>query len=399
MKPNVGFLLLSVFCAYALEAARGTCWHEFRQEETDQEFVRHAFTDVIAVAKTNHTLVPVLIIGSGPSGLAAAMYAARAKLYTVVVTGEEPLGQLANSKLVENMPAVPADAGHKIMRFMEQTAVHYGAKFLDDSVESIERSESGSFFTVTTTQGKTIHALTVIIATGISPQKMGIPGEDTYLHRGVFTCAICECRLTTDKAVVIGGTGNSFSFAEMISYLLPYAQSIAVVGPQNVITAAVGKQRKGREKITMYSDATISEIVGDGKEVTDARIHTVQGDVQIPTDFVFLALQRVPHTERFAKLVKCDSQGYIELLTRTQATSCSGIFGAGNVADRHYKQASTATGYGAAAGLDAVAYLRKQGFTQEIAQLCEPYYLEQVRSCAREKSEIYSLADVPESVW
>lgn len=357
------------------------CWHGNWPEIGDVPSVRHPFSAAFESAKLQNTLVPVLVIGSGPSGLAAALYTARAKMHTVVVMGNEPLGQLSHSPRVENIPAVSAAQGQTIMDFMEQCAAHAGVKFLDDTVVKIERAEQESFFIATTASGYVLHALTVIIATGVSPRAMGIVGEDTYTHRGVFNCAIYECRQTTGKAVVVAGNGGVWAFSEMISYLLPYAQSITVVGAADTITAAAHKQRQNSEKLTLYPNGKLIEIYGDGRAVTGVRVQTEKGEIrELPTEFVFLALSRAPNSELFASLVTRDAQGYIDLTGRSQATSCLGVFAAGNVADRLYKQASTATGYGAAAGLDAVAYLQRQGFSREVADLVQPYCFKPVRT-------------------
>jgi thioredoxin reductase (NADPH) len=324
--------------------------------------------------KQVENLVPVLIIGSGPAGQAAATYTIRAKMATVVVRGHEPGGQLMGSTWVENMPGVEPATGHQIMEAMELRNMRQQVQFIDGKIERI--TPTGNYFIVHTDTGLQLHALTVIIATGATARTLQIPGESNYLNNGVFTCAVCDCRQATDKDVMVVGGGDSA--IETVMHLAPYARSITLVVRKGHLRAAAVMQDRLKEYSmaqTLFNKQPI-EIQGDDTGIQSVLLQdtiTRQETVR-PIDCVFLAIGHVPHSEPFSSLVSCDAHGYINVLGRSQKTSVPGIFAAGDVVDSVYRQAGSATGDAVKAGLDAIAYLHEHGFSEHIAQALEPYY-------------------------
>ena len=344
------------------------------------------------VTRNTQSLVPVLVVGSGVAGLSAGIYTARAHLYTVVMAGGEPGGQLMGSSLVENMPGVPAESGYKIINRMEKQAKEAGVHFLDDTAEAIEVAADGDHFIVHTEQGRTMHALTIIIATGAFPHKLAVPGEELFTNYGVFTCAVCDCRQATGKSVVVVGGGDSA--IETVMHLAPYAQKITLLVRGDRMRASVALQDKLKkyDHVTVQYQTKITEIVGtfdsenfdeqeNGSWMTGIMAQNAQTQETsfVPAECAFVAIGHKPNSALFASLISLDAQGYIQLQGRTQLTSRSGIFAAGDVTDPRYKQAGRASGDAAAAGLDAIAYLHEQGFSVALADELAPWYFQDVR--------------------
>lgn len=338
----------------------------------------HAYTAAeLSAVGVEHNLVPVLVIGSGPAGLAAAFYTARAKLPTFVVHGHEPGGQLMGSSWVENMPGVEPAKGYKIIEDMQRQAVNQGAQFLDGSVELIERSTSGNYFMVHIDSGLKINALTVIVATGATARILNIPGESVYMNNGVFTCAVCDCAQAQDKEVIVVGGGDSA--IEHIMHLAPYAKRITLMVRKDHLRAAPVMQDRLKAYNSvrvLYNTAPVA-IEGDGTTLQGVRVRNTQTGQEsfMSADCVFLAIGHIPHSGIFANLLPMDAEGYIHLPTRAQKTIVPGIFVAGDVADRIYRQAAVAMGDGSKAGLDAIAYLHEYGFNEQLSAELAPYYL------------------------
>lgn len=333
------------------------------------------------IYQNNPTLIPLVVIGSGPAGLSAALYTARAKIYTVIISGNEPGGQLMGSTYVENMPGVASDKGHVIIESMEQQAVQVGAHFLDDTIKQIEVAPDGYYFILHTEQGMELHALAIIIATGAASKRLEIPGESLYASQGVYTCAVCDCRQATDKQVLVIGGGDAA--IEAVMHLAPYAQSITMLVRRDRMRASLIMQDKLKryEHVTVVHQKQVVEIVGDDNEMTGAYVldTTTNEKVLLPAACAFVSIGHIPNTTLFSSLIALDSNGYVELSGRSQETSYPGIFAAGDVADTRYKQAGSASGYGIGAALDAIDYLRKKGFSDGVARSLEPCYFKKVR--------------------
>jgi thioredoxin reductase (NADPH) len=341
------------------------------------------FDEILAASKEQKNIVPVLVIGSGPAGMAAAFAAAQAKLHTVMIAGSELGGQLADAKLVDNIQTIAPTAGATIMDQQLERATQAGVTCLsDDEVTRIERAEVGNYFIVHTAQNRVIHALTLIAATGAGLKRLGVPGEAQYMNKGIFSCAACDGREARNKRVMVIARGPALQ--ELLYHLMPLAQHIIVValpGDKEFVLPHREPLMRAASVETL-NGVTVSGIIGDGANVQAVRVvHTATGEKELlPVSCLFVSLGREPNSRLFAPLAQCTPQGFLELVSRSQTTSCSatscpGMFAAGNVTDSVYKRAPTAMGDGVKAACDALLYLRKHGFNQDIAKMLEPYYL------------------------
>ncbi|GMU19146.1 MAG: bifunctional thioredoxin reductase/thioredoxin [Candidatus Babeliales bacterium] len=317
--------------------------------------------------KDKKNVYPMVVIGSGPAGLSAGLYGARAKKKTLVIEGMKPGGLLTETSYVENWPGFKAILGKDLMNELKAQAAYFGASFLEDTVERVDFSQWP--FVIYTDDGKIIYALTVIIATGASPSPLNIPGEKEFWGKGVTTCAICDAPFYANKNVVIIGGGDS-AIAEAIQ-LSAYADKITILVRKDKMRAAPTNQEllKGYPKVSIMYNIEPKEILGDEKHVTGIKIYnnkTKETSI-MPIDGVFLAIGHKPNTGLFKGSVKLDSNGYIIVEGRTQATSIPGVYAAGDVEDHRYRQAGIAAGSGIKAALDADFWLNELGFTEEIA--------------------------------
>lgn len=304
--------------------------------------------------------IPLVIIGGGPAGLAAGLYGARAKLKeTLVITGDLLGGQLTGSGEVENWPGIVRKQGAAIMDdFIAQTE-SVGVQFLEDSVVKVDFSQSP--FTLMTSENGILEADALIIATGSTPKKLGVPGEQEYWGAGVSSCAVCDCFLYGDREVVIVGGGDSA--IEEALHLVPYAKKITIFVRSDFMRAVPSMQdklRKYREKISVIYNSHITQVLGDGSSVTGVRVYDARTgqEYEYPTDGLFLAIGHTPNTELFVDWLDLDANGYVYLPTRSQMTTLPGIFVAGDVADNKFRQAGIAAGSGIQAALEAIEFLR-----------------------------------------
>lgn len=306
------------------------------------------------------TIHKLLILGSGPAGLTAAIYASRANLKPIVIQGNNPGGQLMNTTAVENWPGEKSIMGPQLMIKMMDHAKHFGATLIPDDVASVDFSKE--VLTVTTAQGETYSAHSVIIATGADHKKLRCPGEDTYWNKGVTNCAVCDGAFFPDKNVVIIGGGDTAM--EDASFLKKFTKKITIIQIQEKLSASYAMQQRvlNDPDITIKYNSAVTEIKGDGEKVTHITIkNSATGTTEdIPADGVFVAIGLNPNTNPFKDQVKCNEYGYIEVENRTR-TSVERVFCAGDVHDYHYRQAVTAAGSGCMAALDAERYLSSRG--------------------------------------
>ncbi len=316
--------------------------------------------------KTN--LMPVAVIGSGPAGLMAAIYCARGGKDTFVIEGNKPGGLLMDTTDVENWPGKTSIKGPEIIENLRAQAIHQGVKFVADAVERIDRSSWP--YAIHTENGNQFHALSIIIATGASPRKLGVSGEELYWGGGVTSCAVCDAPFYKGEEVVVVGGGDS-AIEEAIQ-LAAYAKKITILVRKDRMRAAAGMQArlKGYDQIQVQYNVEIRKILGNGELVTGVELynHTTSKTSIFPTSGVFLAVGHDPNSQLIQGTVTTDPQGYIKVEGRTQETSVPGIFAAGDVADFRYRQAGTSAGQGISAGLDAVRFLDDIGFTPDITQ-------------------------------
>lgn len=301
----------------------------------------------------------LIIIGSGPAGLTAAIYAARADLKPLVLEGSQPGGQLMGTTLVENWPGTKSIMGPKLMMDMKEHAKGFGTQFLAESITSVDFSKRP--FTLKTDRDKTLQAEAVILATGSSPNRLKVPGEDEYWGKGVTTCAVCDGAFYKDQKVVIVGGGDTAM--EDASFMTKFTKDVTVIQILDKLTASQAMQHRvlNDPDIKVIYNSTVTGFEGDGQRVKkitikDQKTDTVQ---TMDVDGVFIAIGMSPNTKPFHGHIELDKWGYLKLHDETK-TSIEGIFGAGDAGDYRYRQAITSAGSGCMAALDAERYLAAQ---------------------------------------
>ncbi|WP_347264402.1 thioredoxin-disulfide reductase [Nitrobacter sp.] len=302
----------------------------------------------------------VVIIGSGPAGYTAAIYAARAMLEPVLIQGIQPGGQLTITTDVENYPGF-ADViqGPWLMEQMEKQAAHVGTRIVTDTVTSLDVSQRP--FRLTCDSGEVYLAETVILATGAQARWLGLPSEDTFKGFGVSACATCDGFFYRGKNVIVIGGGNTA--VEEALFLTNFASQVTLVHRRDHFRAERILQDRAfkHPKIKVIWDSAIDEICGgeDPPKVTHVRLKNVKSGelTEIEADGVFIAIGHAPATELVTGKVKLKPSGYVEVAPNSTATSVPGLFAAGDVADEVYRQAVTAAGLGCMAALEAERFL------------------------------------------
>lgn len=319
--------------------------------------------------------VRVVVIGSGPAGLTAALYTARAQLSTVVITGMQLGGQIATTSDVDNFPGFPDGVqGPELAEKMRAQAERFGARFDYDIVTEVDFSK-GSPFTVKT-QNNEYSADSVIVTIGASPRKLGIPGEDENIGRGVSYCATCDGYFFRGKDIVVVGGGDS-ALQEAI-FLTKYANSVTIIHRRDELRASVALQTRAfaNPKIHFIYDTVVDEIKNDEsgvvKSVTLRNVKT--GDVtEKPTDGVFVFIGYDPNSVIFNSQLTTDAAGYVIVDDRFR-TNIEGVFAGGEIHDNIFRQAITAAGQGCAAALMAINWLGER--EDQLQRLDEPVEVE-----------------------
>jgi thioredoxin reductase (NADPH) len=305
------------------------------------------------------TVENILIIGSGPAGLTAAIYAARAGLNPLLFEGPNPGGQLMGTTYVDNWPGSNHILGPQLMQAMLEHTHQLGTRRITEEVTSVNFTNKP--FTVTTKKNS-YTSRAVIIATGATPKKLGCPGEDTYWGKGVTTCAVCDGALYKDKKVIIVGGGDTAM--ENASFMTNFTKDITIVHILDTLTACHAMQEKviNNPATRILYQSTVTEIKGNGNHVTGVTITNKKtGKKQEEaTNAVFIAVGLNPNTNLFKNQIDLHPNGYIVVHDKTN-TSVSGIFVAGDVADVRYRQAVTSAATGCMAALDAERYLKQSG--------------------------------------
>ena len=297
----------------------------------------------------------VIIIGGGPAGLTAALYAARAAAKPLVLIGEAVGGQAATTHEIENYPGFPDGVGGaELGQQMQAQAERFGAKVQFDFATSVD-FKTYPFKVQTHAQAYTAKA--VIISTGSSPRKLGVPGEAEFSARGVSYCATCDGYFYKDKKVVVVGGGNS-ALDESL-FLTRLVSKITIIHRRDQLRADPVLQERAfaSPKIEFVWDTVVQEILGD-EEANAVRLRNVKtGDERVmETDGVFIYIGHVPNTKVFEGQLELDEQGYV-VTDRRQHTSVPGVFAAGDVQDPVFRQIVTAAGTGSAAAIEAVRFL------------------------------------------
>jgi len=304
--------------------------------------------------------VKCLIIGSGPAGYTAAIYAARANMFPVLYQGAQPGGQLTTTNEVENFPGYPDGVtGHEMMVQLQAQAQRFGTDVRDGWVTKVDFS--GSIHKVWVNDTKEIHAQTVIISTGASAKYLGLPSEQHYLQMGggVSACAVCDGFFYRNQEVVIVGAGDSA--CEEAHYLSKLCKKVTMLVRSEKFRASRIMEERVRktENITILMNHDTVEVLGDGQVVHGVRVlnKTLGEELTIPATGFFVAIGHKPNTAIFADYLTLDDTGYIVNVPGSSKTNVQGVFVAGDAADHVYRQAITAAGTGCMAALDAERYL------------------------------------------
>ncbi len=304
----------------------------------------------------NH--VKVLVLGSGPAGLSAALYAARAELAPVVLTGIQLGGQAALTYAVENYPGFPEGVGGaQLGELFQKQAEHFGARVEFDSAHEVDLSKRP--FRVTTDNGEYL-ADTLIVTTGASSNQLGIRGENELTGRGVSYCATCDGWFFKDKKVIIVGGGDSA--LEEGLFITRYASSVTIIHRRAELRASPLLQKRAMEhpKVKFIWNTIVTEVLGTEK-VEAVRLKNVEtGEENIlETDGIFIFIGHTPNTQMFQGQLEMDKLGYLKVDEKMQ-TSKPGVFAGGEVADPHFRQVVTSAGMGAAAAIQATRFLEAE---------------------------------------
>ncbi|MFZ3078689.1 MAG: thioredoxin-disulfide reductase [Bellilinea sp.] len=308
----------------------------------------------------------VVVLGAGPAGLSAALYAARAELNPLVLIGTELGGQASLTFTIENYPGFPDGVGGaELGELFKKQAERFGARFEYDMATEVDFSHRP--FAVKT-YGKTILAETVIISTGAAPNHLNIPGENKLTGRGVSYCATCDGWFFKEKKLAVIGGGDSA--LEEALFLTRYASSVTIIHRRDELRAGAILQRRAKEnpKISFVWNTVAEEIIGEnGVEGLKIRNVVTGEESTFAADGVFIFVGHTPNTQLFKGQLEMDDKGYIKT-DLTMTTNIPGVYAAGEVMDSHYRQVVTSAGMGAAAAIQAGRFLEEHSFEQAVAE-------------------------------
>lgn len=306
----------------------------------------------------------VIIIGSGPAGYTAAIYAARANMNPLLFEGQrlggQPGGQLMLTTEVENFPGFPEGLmGPEMMEKFKAQAARFGTRILSEDVVRVDLS--ARLKEVYTSNG-TYRTNTLIICTGAQAMWIGVPGEENYQGHGVSACSTCDGFFFKDKEILVVGGGDAAM--EEANFLTRFAKKVTVVHRRDALRASRIMQERARKnpKIDFLWNTEVREVLGDGTRLTGVRIFNNQTnqESELATEGLFVAIGHKPNTQLFEGQLELDVKGYIVTHPGSTATSVEGVFAGGDVADHKYRQAVTAAGTGCMAALDAERWLENQ---------------------------------------
>ncbi|MDR1666467.1 MAG: thioredoxin-disulfide reductase [Bacteroidales bacterium] len=302
--------------------------------------------------------IKCLIIGSGPAGYTAAIYAARANLHPVIYTGMQPGGQLTATTEIDNFPGYPDGvSGQQMMDDLQKQAERFHTDIRFGSIQSVD---FGVYPPVALSDdGSRMEAETVILATGASAKYLGLPSEEKFKGKGVSACATCDGFFFRGKDVAVVGGGDTA--CEDASYLAGLCRKVYLIVRRNELRASKAMQKRvlAIANIEILWETQIKEITGDEK-VSAVCLSTVAGDRILPVDGVFIAIGHHPNSELFRQWLTTDENGYIQTVAGTSKTGIAGVFACGDVQDSRYRQAVTAAGSGCKAAIDAERYLMEK---------------------------------------
>lgn len=308
-----------------------------------------------------------LIIGSGPAGYTAALYASRSALDPILCSGLQIGGQLTQTTAVDNFPGYPKGVqGQDLMEDLKSQAERFGTRIVNEEILNIDFSDRP--FKVTAGSGKQILTEAIIIATGASAKWLGLSNEAKYFGKGVSACATCDGFFYKDKEVVVVGGGDTA--IEEALFLSNLAQKVYVLVRKETFKASKIMQARLDDiaNIEVLFNTELVDILGDDHLVNGARIYdsSTKTEIILPVTGIFIAIGHIPNTQIFGNAILLDDMGYIKTIPGTSKTNISGVFACGDVQDREYRQAITAAGSGCIAAIDAERYLSsrviKNGF-------------------------------------
>ena len=307
---------------------------------------------------TDNRHVKVLVLGAGPAGLSAALYAARAELSPVVLTGMQLGGQAALTHTIENYPGFPEGVGGaQLGELFQKQAEHFGARVEFDMAHEVDFSQRP--YKVTADSGD-YFADSVIISTGASPVHLNVPGEVEMTGRGVSYCATCDGWFFKDKKVVVVGGGDS-AFEEAL-FITRYASSVTLIHRREEFRAGAILQRRAKEhpKMNFILNTVVTEAVGSDK-LTALKLKNVQTGEEstLETDGLFIFIGHAPNSQLFKDKLQMSDLGYV-IVNDKMETSVEGVYAAGEIADPHFRQVITSAGMGAAAAIQATRYLEEK---------------------------------------
>ena len=306
--------------------------------------------------------VKTLIIGSGPAGYTAAIYAGRADSKPVLYSGIQPGGQLTTTTIVENFPGYPNGVdGNQMMMDLKEQASRFGADIRDGSISKVDFSKRP--YHIVDERGNEILADTVIIATGASAKYLGLADEEKYRGQGVSACATCDCFFYRKRTVAVVGGGDTA--CEEAMYLAGLAKKVYMIVRKPYLRAAEIMQQRVKEKenIEILFETNTLGLFGEngveGAHLVKRKGESDEEEFDIAIDGFFLAIGHKPNTELFKDYIDLDEQGFIKVVPGTTSTNVPGVFAAGDVADPVYRQGIVAAGSGAKAAIEADRYLQQ----------------------------------------
>jgi thioredoxin reductase (NADPH) len=296
----------------------------------------------------------VIVLGSGPAGLTAALYAARADLNPLIITGPDLGGQIATTTEVENFPGFPEGlTGPELTEYMQKQAERFGARMEFDTITSVDLTRPPFKLT----GNVEYEARSLIIATGASPRKLGVPGEKELVGRGVSYCATCDGFFFKNKELMVVGGGDS-ALQEGL-FLTKFASKVQIVHRRDSLRAGHVLQERARknDKLSFLWNSVIVQVLGD-KTVKSVRLRNVQSgeEYERPVDGVFVYIGHLPNTDIFRGKLAMDEEGYLVVDGKLH-TSVPGVFAAGEVHDKWFRQAIVSSGYGCMAAMETDKYL------------------------------------------
>jgi len=305
----------------------------------------------------------VIIIGSGPAGLTAALYTGRAQLNPLVIAGPQIGGQIALTSEVENYPgffnAEHTPTGPELVEVMQKQAEHFGTRLEYDEVVEVDFTKGAPFYVKT--YGNEYQADSVVLTAGASPRRLGVPGEEEFIGRGVSYCGTCDGFFFRGKEIVVVGGGDSAM--EEALFLTKFATKVRVIHRRNELRAGVALQQRAfaNEKISFIWNTVVDEIVGNGTVQKVRLSNTQTGEKsELATDGVFIFIGHYPNSKFLEGQVEMDEHGYV-ITDKMMRTSVPGVFAAGEIQDPIYRQIATSVGQGTAAAIQLERWLSQQG--------------------------------------